>query len=135
MSELYTFPEGTLHLYTGTATASALVAYARRTELALTRGWDSRPSLSGLYRDHLTGQRADLTVQAALSNDFTLMRFFESATAVHAHLRHSGANGSAGVQLYSGRLESLALVGGEDSANVYRLQMRFPAWSAYGGSA
>jgi len=54
MAEVWAWPEASVYLYTGTATASALVAYAQNTRVSLVRGWDNYRTLTGLYQDALT---------------------------------------------------------------------------------
>jgi hypothetical protein len=131
MSEAFIFPEGEIHLWTGTATASALVAYARATEAVFTRGWRSTPIIDGTYCDQQTGQRANVNIQALYTYDSTIMRLDASATAVHVRLNHSGVNGSAGYVLWSGYIDSLAFAGSEGNPYVYTLAYHANAWSAY----
>lgn len=136
MSEVYSWTEGSLYLYTGSATASAVVTYAENSHLTLMRGWDNRANLSGNYRDHLTGQRADLTIQTMLSNDWRAVLMYESATAVHLHIKQikpSYMTASAGVWLYSGRVDSLQFNGSRNQAYTFSLSYHCNAWSAYGG--
>jgi hypothetical protein len=133
MSELYVWPEGTIHLWTGTATASAAIAYAKSNQSNIAWGWDTRPNLSGTYRHHLTGQMAQISIGAAVSYDWTFWRIANSATSLHMHFRHSGVNGSAGIVYYSGVIDSIAEIGGEDQPFTYTLAAHFNVWSGYGG--
>lgn len=129
--EAFAFPEGQLYLWTGSATASALVAYARSIQLQLRLGFSNRPTLAGYY-DHLTGQRADLTIETVYSPSLTLQKLFESATAVHAHLSHAHVGGSAGVYLHSGRLADVTINSQENGVLKFSLAYYANRWSAYG---
>src|SRR3990172_4707973 len=124
MAEVWAWPEASVYLYTGTATASALVAYAQNTRVSLVRGWDNYRTLTGLYQDALTGLRADAQIGAL--DTVTLTRMFESATAVHAHFRHANSNvGSAGHFLYSGRLDTLEFAGSD--GELFRYAVNYHA--------
>ena len=136
-SEAYSWPQGTLYLYTGTATASALIGYAQNSHVTLSYGWENRPSLSGIYRDHLTGLRADLSVQALLSNDWRVMKMAASATAVHCILKQITlpASASAGILLFSGRIDSLQMVGQDAQAYTFTFNYHSNSWSSFGGNS
>lgn len=135
MSEVYSWLESQVYIFTGTATASARVAYAEDTNLTLQYGWSNQPSMSGVYRDHRTGQAATLSVGAWFSNDLTVARVFTSATAVHVHIRHANLYGSAGFFLYSGRFDSFTEQGSNGAIFKYSLAYHANYWSAYGGNA
>ncbi len=62
MAETFAWPEGTVYLWTGTATASAIVAYAERVYGTLVYGVDNFRTLDGTYHNLWTGQRADIYV-------------------------------------------------------------------------
>jgi len=132
--EVYAWPEGTIYLYTGTATASALVAYAQNLRASIGRGWDNYRTLTGLYQDALTGLRADVQIGTFYTTDnVTLTRMFESATAVHMHLKHGSTTiGTAGVFLYSGRLDNIEIAGSDGELFRYAVNYHANAWSAYG---
>jgi hypothetical protein len=132
MAEAYSWPEGSIAFWTGSATASAVVAYATTNDLTLARGWENRRTLSGNYYDLLTGQRADLSVGAVYTSDLTLARMIESATAVHVRLNHTNVvNGSAGFLLYSGRVDALRYAGTDAAPYTYQLTYHANQWSAY----
>lgn len=133
MSETFSWTEGNIYVWTGTATASAQITYAENNTLTLARGWDNRPTLAGTYNDHLTGMRADLSVGALYAYDNTLARMIESATAIHLHLKHSGKVGSAGYYLYSGYVDSIVYNGAQDAPYRYTFSYHANRWSAYGG--
>lgn len=132
MPEAINWPESTAYLWTGTATASALVSFCENINLTRVRGWDNRVAADGTYRDHLTGQYATLTIAALYTVDYTLEKLFESATAVHVHLKHNNLNGSAGFLLYSGRIDQVGIAG--QNAQVFKWTMSYHAnqWSGYG---
>jgi hypothetical protein len=130
--EAIVWPEGAIYLYTGTATTSALIAYASDVNATLARGWNNYSTLDDVYHDVLTGRRADLTIGNLYTVGNSALRAFEAAhTAVHIHLYQSGVWGSAGYHLYSGRIDRVTLVGRE--GDVFRHQIAYHAneWSAY----
>lgn len=132
MAEAFSWPEGQIAFWTGTATASAVVAYAQNNTLTLNYGWLNQQMLDGSYQDFTTGRRADLSVGALFTFDQTVMKIAQSATAVHARLlHHNAAEGSAGYLLYSGRLDSVALNGSEQAPYTYQLSFHANSWSAF----
>jgi hypothetical protein len=131
-SETFSFPEGTLWLWTATATASAQVMYAQNSRAALTHGWVNMPTMDGSYYDHLTGQRADVSIGALYSPDLTIQRMFNSATAIHMRMNHSSIMGSAGYYFYSGRIDNLELAGSDGSVFKFNMTYHANKWSAYG---
>lgn len=133
MPEAFSWMEGTLSIFTGNAapSTSAVIAYARDSKLPITRGWDNRAAAGGLYYDHLTGQRCDVSVAAVYTTDTTLAKIHESATAVHMKFMHSHINGSAGYWLYSGRIDRLEYAGSDKGMFTYTMNAHFNAWSAF----
>lgn len=130
--EAFSWAEGSISLWTGSATASAVVAFAQTNDLTLAHGWNNYQTLDGSYHDSFTGQRADLSVGAVYTSDLTLARMVASATAVHVRLNHSNAvNGSAGYLLYSGRVDMLRYAGSEAAPYTYQLMYHANRWSAY----
>lgn len=133
--EAVSWPEGNIYLYTGAVAGggvSALIAYAADVSLTLARAWDNYPTLDDVYHNVQTGRRADLTIGALYTLGNSALNLYErGATAVHAHLYHSGYWGSAGYHLYSGRIDRLALNG--RAGDVFRYQITFHAneWSGY----
>ena len=124
-----------MYLWTGTATASAIVAYAEQTNVRFAYGYYNTRNLALGYTDVLTGQRVDVTVGSLYCPAASgMQRMFDAQTAVHCHFKHAltgGAAGSAGHYLYSGRIDALQVAGQE--GNTYRLLMTYHAnvWSAY----
>lgn len=131
MSEVYTWNEGQVYIWTGTATASALVGFAQNSQAIMQYGWESHQTVDGVYADHLTGQRADLTVQALYSYDITALRMILSATAVHVKMHHSGVHGTGGMFFYSGRVDVLALGGSEGLPYSHTISYHANSWSGY----
>lgn len=131
--EAFGWPEGQVYLWTGTATASAVVALAQNTQGVFQRGWETHQSIDGVYGQHLTGQRADVSIGAVYTYDATIKRMVDAATAIHLKLYHSSINGSAGLILYSGVVDAFGLNGSENNPYVYTLQYHCHIWSAYGG--
>lgn len=135
MPEAYGFPEGQVALWTGAAepSTSAVIAFAQNTQVTLTRGWMEHLSIDGVYDEHLTGLRVDVSIGAFYTYDATIARMIASATAVHMKFNHSSVNGSAGYFLYSGRVDSLGYNGTEASPYVYNILYHAHSWSGYGG--
>lgn len=115
---------GTSNPYTAT--------YVEDTTVNLTRGYANiGPTFGGVYADVLTGWRADVSVGAAFTFDETLLRMFQSATALHMEVYHSGINGSAGVKLWSGRVDSWSVAGQEGGLLTYTIAYHANVFSAY----
>lgn len=133
MGEVFTWNEGQVWVWTGSATASALVSFAQNMQLSLVRGWDNVPSLAGNYRDHITGRRADLLLGALYTHDAALQRIDAAETAVHVKLLHTGIHGSAGWLLWSGRIDSITPIGSEGNPYLFQLAYHANRWSAFGG--
>jgi hypothetical protein len=132
MTEAISWPEGAIYLWTGTATASALVGLARDTTLSLLYGIDNYQTFDTAYHDLHTGQRADVGVGSLYTTDrLTLSTFADAKTAVHMHLAHTGVYGSAGWFLYSGALDLVQVAGGDGRTFEYRVQYHANRWSAY----
>lgn len=132
-SEAYSWPEGSVSFWSGNAApiASALLAYAENLNFSPARGYDNRAAAGGLYRDHITGRYATLNIGAMYTKDNTIVKMFESETAIHCKLMHSSVNGTAGWILYSGRIDSLPLAGSEGQVFKYTVNYHANAWSAF----
>ena len=132
MPDPFNFHDGTLHVWTGAATASGSpLAFVQGSRFDPTWGWQSDPALNGVYRDHLTGQRADITLEMVTTFDQTLARIAQSATAVHFKFTHSSLDGSAGYIAYSGHIDSIHYLGTDGAPYTYRLQAHTHTWSAF----
>lgn len=131
MPEAYAWPDGQAALHTGAGATSAVVGYAQQTQVTLTWGWLNHGTLGTAYYDHLTGQRAEVTIAALYTFDKTVKLMAQSATAVHLKLIHSGVNGSAGFWLWSGRIDSMDFAGSQDNPYTWSLRAHFNQWSAF----
>jgi len=134
MAETYGWPEGTVYLWTGSATSSAVVAYAQNVRATLQRGWDNYQTLDGLWHDRHTGQRADVQIGALLTRDNSALNAMFEATAVlvHMHLIYDhNAGGSAGRFLYSGKIDALTDGGGDKQSTTMELAYHCNLWTAY----
>ena len=131
MAEAYVWPEGQIAIYTGNGAASAVVAYAQQSQASRAWGWNNTETVGGVYADHLTGKRVTVSVQAMHTFDGTIAKIAESATAVHMKFIHNTVNGSAGVFLYSGRIDALDYAGSEGSPYTWTMQAHFNLWSAF----
>lgn len=132
MTQAFTFRNGQLHIWTGSHTASgSALGYVEGVNLALNWGWQNDPSLSGTYRDHASGLRADLGFSKVHIFDPRLHILANLATAVHAKLTQSHILGSAGIVLYSGRIDQLAFRETPGQADTLSLASHFNIWSAF----
>ena len=132
MPELYSFPEGAVHVYTGTtASSGSPLAYVQSQQLTVTRQWQTDPSLSGVYRDHLVGVDARVNVNLGYTFDKTLQKIYESATAIHMKFIHNNVNGSAGYFLMSGRIDSLAYDSQQGGVFMCNFAAHANQWSAF----
>ena len=132
MPEAFAWPEGSIWVFTGNMAASAVVAFAKNTNATPAWGWNNRPAAGGTYYDHLTGQRLDVTIQAVYTYNSKIAQIAESATAVHMKFLHSGVNGTAGMLMYTGRIDKCAYVGSEAQPFTYTINAHFNVWSAFG---
>lgn len=133
MSDPFVFQDGQVWLWTGTASGTHPIGFVRAARVTLERGWESRPALDGQYHTHATGQRADVRLALTLTPDSPLWRLEAGATAVHAHIAHSGSGGSAGCWLWSGHLDRVRLTDRPGAEPGAALVAHFHQWSAYGG--
>lgn len=132
MPEAYSWIEGQMWLSTGVPfVTSALIALAEQSNATMQFGWVNQVAASGNYTDFTTGQRGNVSWGVVHTFDKTLIKLAEAKTAVHLKMHHNTINGSAGVYLWSGRIDSYSIVG--QNAGVYRLTMQahFNSWSAY----
>lgn len=130
-AEQYAWPEGSLLVWTGSA-APYTASYVSKIGIRGVRGWANfGPTFGGQYADVLTGQRVDVTIDAAYTYDTTLQRIFESATAVHMHVWHNSVNGSAGMLMWSGRVTEWGVAGQEGGLYAITLAYYANTWSAY----
>src|SRR3990167_6331515 len=134
MPEPWAWPEGSVFLWTGTATASAVVAYATDIRAYFQYGVMNYRTLDSAYHDRWTGLRVDLYIGALWTPHYSAIRAMADAqTGAHLHLKHvNPAGGSAGHFLYSGAIDGLDFQGRE--GDLFRMGAQFHAnvWSAYG---
>jgi hypothetical protein len=130
-SQAYSWMEGQLVFFTGIGAASAVVAYAQNNSLNIQYGWVNREQMSGGYYDVLTGQRADLNVGAVMCFDGAIRRLFEAKTAVHMKFINSSVAGTAGYNLYSGRIDTLNFNGTENAPYTFTLAAHFNSFSGF----
>lgn len=133
MSEVFAWPEGELHLWTGSHTASGSpVAYVTNVNVNCAYAWQSDATLGGVYRQHLTDVRADYSLQVGWQFEQTLSVLHAAQTAVHAKVTcNIPGIGSAGILLYSGRLSTLGLNGADGSVFNRSLNGFSHTWSAF----
>ena len=114
MAEVFAWPEGELHLWTGSSTASGNpIAYVNNMTVTLTVRWQSDAAVDGTYRQHSTEKRADFSFGIDYLYGDGLVALFNAQTACHAKFTHKNTLASAGIILYSGRINTLALAGNE----------------------
>jgi len=129
--EPFSWPEGHVYIWTGAASQSA-VAWAQDTYGTFVRGWKSTLNLTGTYHHTQTGRRADVQVGALMVVDhLTLQKWFDSTAEVHMHFSHSAVGASAGLLLYSGRIDNLDYQGREREMFRFNLSYHAHEWSAY----
>lgn len=123
MPEVFAWREGQCFVWTGNSTVSALTAYAQNINASIAYGWNNRRLVTGTYQDVLTGQRADVQIGAMYTPDATIQKFAALTALTHMHLRHSSLGGTAGIFLWSGRIDRIDLQGSE--ANVYSFTVAY----------
>lgn len=132
-NEVYSWMEGRVLVWTGTATASALVGYMQNMQAIGVYGWEDRQTVAGVYSQHQTGQLMSIAFQYFYGLDATLAKMIQSATAMHLKIDHSSpANGSGGLFLWSAVVDSFALVGAEGSPYTWSINLHGHEWSHYG---
>jgi hypothetical protein len=130
-AEAYGWPEGHILVWTGTSNPVTAVL-AQQANVQRIRGWANiGPTFDGSYSDVQTGTYANVVIGRAYIYGDDLQGMFESATAVHMEHYHSSINGSAGVKLWSGRIDQFNMQG--QAGGVYTIQLTYHAnnWSAY----
>lgn len=133
MAEVYSWPEGQIALWTGTATASAMIGYATDLQLVFDRKFINRRTLSGSYYNLESDKLVSVGFGQMMTNSLDVWKIFQSATAVHMRLNHSAyPNGSAGFYLYSGVLTNVTLGGTEGGVYKYNVSYYANEWSGYG---
>ena len=134
MAETYAWLEGTVYIWTGTGTASAVVAYAQSVRATLVRGWENYQTLDGAWHNRHTGQRADVQIGALLTRDNSALNAMFDATGalVHVHMIYDhSAGGSAGRILYSGQIDTLSDNGSDGQSVNLEMAYHCNSWTAY----
>lgn len=135
MPEIYTWNEGRVFVWSGSATASAAIAYMENMQAMGNYGWKMRQSVEGVYDGHLTGLIMNVSFQYLYGADATLMQMVQSATGggLHFKIDHSAVvNGSAGLYIWSSYIDSFALVGNTMNPYSWSINLHSHSWSAYG---
>lgn len=123
MAEVFAWREGQVYVWTGNSTVSALTAYAQNINASLVYGWNNRRLVTGTYQDVLTGVRVDVQIGAMYTPDAILQKFALLTAETHLHLRHSSLGGTAGIFLWSGRIDRIDIQGNE--GNVYNFTVAY----------
>lgn len=131
--QAYAWPEGQAAIWTGNGATSAVFLYCQNTNMNMTYGWNKRQVGDGSYNAHITGQQASVSVAAARTYSNVIATMAEAKTAVHMKFIHSGIQGSAGWNFYSGHIMTLSEAGQENGIYTYTLSLDFNLWSAFGG--
>lgn len=131
-AEAFVWPEGSIYLWTGTATASAVPGYAQNIQATFVQGWDNYATLTGGYVNTLTGERADVVIGGLATYDTALTTLIAAGVDIHMHIRVDALGLSAGRYLYSGRVDQYVLAGREGDAFQYSIAYHANVWSAYG---
>lgn len=132
MPEVFGWPEGRCWLWTGTATASALVAYQENTQIQMAYGVENYQTLDSAYHDAWTGQIATIQIGALhTTNHLTLQKFADAKTGVHIHFARSAGGVSAGHYFYSGAIDGVGQQGQAGGMYKFRLVYHANRWSAY----
>lgn len=132
MSEVFAWPEGQLHLWTGSHTASGNpAAYVENVNFNAQIAWQSRPAVDGTYRAWITNEKADFSFQVGYLLGSTLPALFQSATAVHVKFTQANGLGSAGYIGYSAVMTNAALNGANGSVFNQTFNGFCHSWSAF----
>ena len=135
MAEVYSWAEGSAYIWTGGASTSALLAYARN--ITVTRQVTYahyRPPKTTTYVNYPHTSGATLSI-GQLYADATLQKMFNSATGggYHVHLKNlvGGINQSGGTFLYSGNLTTIDIGGADGALSTLSINGIFPSWGDY----
>jgi hypothetical protein len=130
--EVVSWREGRVYVWTGTATASAVLYFHNSINMTFVKGVDSQPRLDGSYCNTVTGQRSDVNTQQYYAGDTTLMRMFDSATAVHLKVTQGSYWGTASAVLWSGFIDSVSLNASENGLYQFSMVYHANGWNFYG---
>ena len=132
-AEAISWREGNIWVWTGSASASAEVAYAVNMNLTPAIGFANRQTMGGKYSNHETGRIVQYQIGLVASQHWTLFKMFSSGAMAHLHFAQSSVNGSAGIYLYSGRINSMPLIGQQGATMQWQMAGYANEWSSYGG--
>lgn len=135
MSEVYSWPEGACYIWTGAASTSALIAYARNVTVTKQITYARfKPPHSLTYVNYPIASSVTLAI-GQLYADATLQKMFNSATGggYHVHIKNlnAGTNDSGGIFVYSGNLNSQDIGTTEGALSTQTVNGIFPSWGDY----
>ena len=146
MGEVFSWPEGQLHVYTDTNTGNtgAPLAFVQSVEVDDQQEWERHLSpVSALMRSRVTYALKDQPVGLSFRAHFTgltvgFFAVYKSGTAVNAHFQtvqntDGGGLYSAAVRCVSGRFNGCRLVGQEGGIWEAQVSMQFAEVSALWG--
>lgn len=132
MSEIFSFAEGQLHIWTGSHTASGSpVAYVESVGFSPQIAWQSNPAVDGTYRSYITNERADFNFTVHYLLGSTLPTLFELRTGVHVKFTQANGLGSAGYIGYSAILTQASLNGAQGGMFTQPINGYCHSWSAF----
>lgn len=133
MSELFSWPEGDLYVYTGSHTASGSpIAYVTNINVNASRAWQTDPAVDGTYHGHIVARRVDYSFQVGWLFGETLAILHAAETALHVKLQANMPTiGSAGLLVYSGYMPDLSWNGNEGGVFNHGVNGFGHAWSAF----
>lgn len=136
-AEAISWNEGSAFFWTGAATNSALVSYARGIRVTLAKEtYHARPPLTGAETYIELNRHGTLAIDY-LYADKNLLMFLYAGTGgqYHVHLAHTvpgAANISGGIYLYTGILNNADFAGGEGAPEqTISVAGDFEQWTAY----
>lgn len=132
MTEVFSWTEGTLYVWSGAATASGTpVAYVTNASISPQWQWSNDARLDGSYRHVLQGRRANISLALGYTVGMNLVVLAQGNASVHFKFDQNGVNGSAGWLAYTGRINTLGLQGAEGGTYALSVAGYCNEWSAY----
>lgn len=133
MTEIFSFADGELHLYTGSHTASGNpIAFVNNVNGNKNVVWQSDAAVDGTYRSHYTDERADFSFQLGWMQGEIVTTLFEARTALHVKVTNVNPGlGSAGIMLYSAVLNTQSFGGGQGGVMGQTVNGFCHSWSAF----
>lgn len=135
MAEVYSWAEGSVYVWTGGASTSALIAYARNVTVTKQITYQHyKPPHSTTFVNYPIASGVTLTI-GQMYTDSTLQLMFNSATGggYHVHVKNvvGGITQSGGIFLYSGNLNTNDIGTTEGAISTLAVNGIFPSWSDY----